>query len=282
VNTAVRIADGFIYKCYECCGYFLFPPQIVEYTDSVYTKNRKIEWESKVEIAKEMAPKIVKYATTYLGRPVQSILEIGCGSAFMGAGFTLAGYDYVGIDIDAESIDVAKKHGINVYCVGMENFPSPGRSFSSTLNKKYDLIISSHVFEHLSDPSKSFSNLGAICGGIVIIIVPNAHGLIARLKAHKVFRSIVKLIHGIDREIAYTIDGNWHNVAYTKQTLAYLCARAGIEVEKIELTSINDPVFGFVQPNKKLLYRLASSCEALLQMDATILLIGRNKAANGC
>ena len=79
----------------------------------------------------------------------------------------------------------------------------------------------------------------------------------------------------LKREVAYSIDGSWHNIAYTKQTLEYVRARADIEVIALELLSVNDPIFGFAQRNSTLRYRLASSVAALLKMESGILLTGR-------
>ncbi len=272
INTGRHIADGFIHKCEECLGYFLFPPKVVEYTDSGWSSSRETGWQRDVQIATELAPKIVERLETHLGRPIRSVLEIGCGCAFMGIGFNYIGCDYTGIDVDAKSIEFAKNKGINAHCTMMEDIQNAPSKFVHN----YDLIISSNVFEHLDDPSKAFSNLRLISNnGIVVIIVPNAEGLFSRLKSNKVCSKIIQLILGNNRDIAYSIDGYWHNLAYTRKTLEYLCGKAGIEVISTELMSINHPVFGFVQPNKTLLYRLASSIATLLKMDSEIILVSR-------
>jgi hypothetical protein len=92
-----------------------------------------------------------------------------------------------------------------------------------------------------------------------------------------VISKLIQRITGTDRKIAYSIDGYWHNISYSKETLRYLCDITGIDVIKIESIGNNDPVFGFVQPNTTLLYRLASSFAALLKMDSQLLLIGKLK-----
>ncbi len=271
VNTRVRIADALIYKCKECSGYFLFPPKIVEYTDSGWTSRREADWQQDVQIAKDLAPRIIECTSAHLGRPVQKIIEIGCGSAFMGMGFTSLACRYTGIDVDAKSVEFAKSQGIDAHCIALEDI---GASTSPIVGK-YDLVLSSNVFEHLDDPSRAFANLRLICNGIVVIVVPNARGLYGILRSHKICSKAIQWVLGTKREIAYSIDGYWHNIAYTSQTLEYLCAKAGIEVTEIKPMSINDPVFGFVQPNRTLSYRLASAVAALLKMDSEIVLIGK-------
>lgn len=270
LNTKVRISDGLVHICKTCSGYFLFPPMEVEYTDSGWTKSRELKWEKDVEVAKEHARVIVDRIRDYLGRPVESVLEIGCGSAFMGVGFNSLGCDYTGIDVDAQSIEFAKKEGINACCL-----PAEEMCKSDQVNRKYDLILSSNVFEHLYAPHRVFQDLSKICGGIVVIIVPNPKGLFARLKSRKTFRKLTRLILRNDEELAYSIDGRWHNIAYSKETLRYLCEQTGLEPLKLATMGINDRVFGFVQRNQSLLYRTVSGIASLLGMDSELILIAK-------
>ncbi|MCD4816888.1 MAG: methyltransferase domain-containing protein [Methanosarcinales archaeon] len=223
-------------------------------------------------LLRNLAPKIAKYLESHLEQPVQSVLEIGCGSGYMGIGFQSIGCDYTGIDVDAKSIEFAKSKGINAHCTKIEDI----QNSHSNVVKNYDLVISSNVFEHLDDPSKAFANLKFISrNGIIVIIVPNANGLFGRLKANKVLSKISQLIQGNNRDIAYSIDGYWHNLAYTKNTLEHLCVKEGIDIASLDFMSINNPIFGFVQPNRTLLYRIASSVAKILKMDSEIILIGR-------
>jgi len=274
-NKGVHIAGGDIYKCKECSGYYLSPPKRVEYTNSEWTSRREKEWQTDIRIAERFAPKILKYTSAQLGRPVRRVLEIGCGTAYMGKGFSSLGCEYTGIDVDATSIELAKSKGIEAHCMAIEEICDA----SSTIRSGYDLIISSNVFEHLDDPSKAFSNLRHISNGIIVVIVPNAQGLFTVLRANRGCSKMIRMTLGSEREVAYSIDGYWHNISYTKQTLNYLCAKAGIEVLALDLISINDPVFGFVQPNPTFLYRMASAVAAIVKMESEIILVGRLKSA---
>ena len=269
VNKTTCIAGGIIYKCIECSGYFLFPPKYVQYDDSSWTSLREKQWENDILIADKIVPKILQYTASYLGRPIHSVFEIGCGSGFMGQAFIAHGCDYTGIDVDATSISYAKDKGINAHCVALEELCKAPH----LLADQYDLIISSNVFEHLNSPKEAFSNLKLINNGIIVIIVPNAEGLSAILKANKLFSKLIQFIMHNNRDIAYSIDGYWHNISYTKETLEYLCAKADINIIKNEPIGINDPVFGFVQPNMTLLYRMYSWIASLLKKDSEIILI---------
>ena len=276
LNTGVRIAGGFVNICKTCSGYFLWPPVTAECTDSGWIELRESKWEEDVRIAHRCAPAIVERIKGYLGRPVKSVLEIGCSSAFMGIGFTSLGCDYTGIDVDAQSIEFARKKGIDAHCIPVEEICK-----CDQLNRKYDLIFSSNVFEHLSDPYAAFGALGAICGGVIVIIVPNARGLFARLKSSKSIRKVIRLITRGNTELAYSIDGRWHDMAYCKETLRYLCEQTGLEPLRLSSMGINDPTFGFVQHNQSLLYRFAAGFASLLGMASELILIAGPASSQG-
>src|SRR5262249_11168596 len=134
--------------------------------------------------------------------------------------------------------------------------------------RRFDLVLTSNVMEHVDDPVAAFAALRAVTGGVAAIVVPNPEGLIPRLKANRVFRRALQLYLGRRRqETAHTIDGVWHNIAYGKRTLAHLCRRVGFEVIELHSNRIDDPVFGFVQPpNDSRLYRAVAGLAERLDM----------------
>lgn len=271
LNTGVNIADGFINKCRTCYGYFLFPPKPVNYTASGWTEFREARWQEDIRIAQTLAPRIIGCIGKFLHRPIKNVLEIGCGSGFMGVGFRSAGCNYVGIDVDSAAIEFARAKDINAHCTDLQDAIR-----HPAIHQSFDLIISSNVFEHFTDPLKEFQNLRTIMhNAIIVIIVPNATGLFAVLKSNKLLASMSRYVLNSDRNIVYSIDGYWHNISYSRKTLLQLANMANIEVINVGAISNNDSVFGFVQPNTKLLYRLASSFAAMLDMDSQLLLIGK-------
>ncbi|MDG3547086.1 class I SAM-dependent methyltransferase [Methanobacterium formicicum] len=269
-NTRTQLSQGYIYLCEACHGYFLFPKRKITYSNSGWSESRKLKWDNDIRIANEFAPLIKEYIESSWDQPLKTVLEVGCSTAYMGIGFSNVGCGYTGIDVDVESIEFAKKNGIDVYCTSFEEIEKIDLPYH-----KYDLIISSNVFEHLDDPSQGFHNLKLLMGGFVVIIVPNAKGLFHRLSSIKIFNKLMRLISGDKRDMVYSIDGYWHNIAYTQDTLEYLCSNVGLEIIEISPISINDPVFGFVQPNKSLFYRIISQIASLLSMDSEIILIAK-------
>lgn len=268
--TNVEIGPGEIYDCACCQGKALLPPGEIEYTNSGWTELRVKRWQDDIDRAKAYAPRILKHAGRMLARPVSHVLEVGCGSGFMGVGFSAAGVGYTGTEIDEASIDWAASQGIDTHCVAAENLDvwADGKSF--------DLVISSNVYEHVASPHEAFRALGNLNAGLIAVIVPNAMGLIANLKSYRAVRHLATAITP-NRATAWSIDGRWHNIGYSAQTLRFMAARSGLTVEHLETTAINDPIWGYVQPNKSLRYRLAESIESLAGRRTALLMLARPK-----
>ncbi len=273
-NTGVAITGSLIYICKKCSGYFLFPKVNVDYSDSGWTEKRLESWDKDIRRGRRFAQAISARIHEQWGCRIRNVLEIGCGSAFMGKGFESLGCSYTGIEVDTASVAFAQKEGLEVYCTPAEKIDD-----SPISDRKYDLVLSSNVFEHLENPYKAFQNLRVLASGLIIIIVPNAEGLFHRMKARRSFRKLIQWYQGNRREIAYSIDGFWHNIAYSAKTLEYLAEKASLELLDIEVIGINDRTFGFVQPNRKFLYRVASGFAALFGMDSEIMLVARAESA---
>jgi len=269
-KTEVAIAGGCIYICRACSGYFLFSKAAIDYNAYGWTERRQEHWDEDWRRGCKFAQAISKRLHEQWGYSIRSGLEIGCGSGFMGKGFESIGCSYTGIDVDAESIAFAQEKGLEVYRLLAEQLDS-----STIADRRYDLILSSNVFEHVEDPVKTFQNVRALAKGIIVIIVPNANGLFQRLKANRFLLRLAQSVQKNTREIAYSIDGYWHNIAYSTRTLEHLAEMSSLEVIDIETIGTNDKTFGLVQPNPSFLYRMASGFAAMLGMDSGIILVAR-------
>jgi SAM-dependent methyltransferase len=266
----VRIASGLIYICNSCEGYFLYPPQQVEYTDSPWTDRRRDNWDGDVSRGRPFANAIRNAASALLSRNVETVLEIGCGSAFMGIPFQEVGCAYTGLDVDNSSVELARAKGLDVHCIAGEDLHR-----SPLGQRSYDLVLSSNTLEHVQDPVMVFENIRKVVNGLAVIIVPNAEGLLPRMKANQAFLKLVQGYWRHNRVIAYTIDGYWHNIAYSRNTLTHLCKQSGLAVRELRSISINDATFGFVQPNNSPVYRGLSWITRRLDVESQLILIAQ-------
>lgn len=270
-NTFTRkctIDEREVFKCKQCEGYFIYPVKDISYIGSHWTEKREDYWNDDVSIAKLYARRIIDFLNKTYSINVQNILELGCGSGFMGIGFQSLGVCYRGIDVDRESIGFAQKKGLDVLECSVENFHA-----SSYSKKQYDLIISSNTFEHVNDPYKAFQILAEHTKKCAVIIVPNPEGLLPRLKKNAMYRFLLsKMIHDASKMI-YTIDGKWHNIAYTKKTIQYFCFLFDLKIKNIRSISVNDYIFGFVQPNPSFIYSGVSKIMDVFDCNSQVLSI---------
>ena len=262
-STKVALAGGKIYKCKECNGYFLFPKVHVNYNGA--TRFRNTHWEKDIQLVNRYIPRIFRFFEKQMNRPLRSVLEIGSSSGFLGAGFINAGCQYVGIDVDKKAVSFGRSKGLELY-----NFPVEKIKDSPIYGYNYDLVISFNVYEHVNDPLEAFKAISPFIGGLLIIIVPNALGLSARMKYFRWYRNLVNWIWGGARTMVYSIDGFWHNIGYTKKTLKYLANQAKLNILLVRGITNNDKTFGFVERCDNPIFRIFARISFFLGMSNCI------------
>lgn len=94
-----------------------------------------------------------------------TILDYGCGMGGMLIPFAIRGYKTYGIDYGEDFIEIGKNIGFNELYIG-------GIDELINNNKKFDLIILSHIIEHIPD-------LDVFLNKIKLIMNPGAHIFIA-------------------------------------------------------------------------------------------------------
>lgn len=105
--------------------------------------------------------------------PPAKILDIGCGNGNLSMVLGSLGYEVKGIDVDATSIDTAKKN--NTF-TNVSFDVADANKF--TMNDEFDLIVCTEVLEHLTVPDELVQSAYRILkpGGTMIITVPNGFG----------------------------------------------------------------------------------------------------------
>ncbi len=105
--------------------------------------------------------------------PTKKVLEIGCGNGNVSYGIASMGYQTLGIDIDAKSIEKASQNSpfdnLRFKAIAAEEMKDEGM---------FDAIVCTEVLEHLQDPTVvikyAFDHLKD--EGVFVSTVPNGYG----------------------------------------------------------------------------------------------------------
>ena len=110
-------------------------------------------------------------------KPPGLMLDIGCSFGESMMFFEKKGWKTIGIDICETSVNWAKDQGLNCIFTSIEKY---------TPDKKFDIILMSHVLEHIGDPVAALKRIKKWLkpGGIIHIRVPNIE---SRLLNNKIF-----------------------------------------------------------------------------------------------
>jgi methionine biosynthesis protein MetW len=162
------------------------------------------------------------YVIGLVPKEAQYILDIGCGAGDNGEILKEMGYTVDGITISEEEKSVAQKIMRNVYVYNVE------QGLPAAISGKYDVIILSHVLEHICYPQQLLKDIHGILnpGGALIIALPNL--------MH--FRSRWQLIKGNFNYQEYGIWDYTHFRWYTYRTGKKLLEDAGFQVKQSEVS----------------------------------------------
>ncbi len=132
-----------------------------------------------------------------------SLLEIGCGNGSFLEKVRHAVAHVEGIEINAKAIATCKARGLNVSATGLDQ-----------LGKKYDMIVSFEVFEHLNgiDFFLNHSLERLASGGCLLIAVPNPNGY---------FKEMDTVLLDLPPH---------HNLGFSRKTFDFIAAKHDLEV----------------------------------------------------
>ena len=150
------------------------------------------------------------------------ILDIGCGAGDTGEILTGQGYTVDGITLSEEEKQVAGKVLRNVYVHNVE------QGLPNELREQYDVIILSHVLEHICYPQRLLNDIRSRLtpNGILIIALPNL--------MH--FNSRFKLTMGNFRYQEYGIWDYTHFRWYTFRSAQEMLKENNYVVEKADVS----------------------------------------------
>lgn len=174
------------------------------------------------------------HARNYIFKPVlknlnperkKLILDVGCGNGWLVNELIEMGFNAYGIDASESGIRIANNinHGrFFLHDVNIEELPS------ELCNKKFEVIISTEVIEHLYNPKKYIQFCKSIllnCGGGKLIITTPYHGYLKNL--------LMALVDKMDYHYSPLWIGG-HIKFWSKSTLIKLLTKEGFEVENFE------------------------------------------------
>ncbi len=96
------------------------------------------------------------------------VLDFGCGRGELLAQLKAQGYQTYGVDMDEHCVKLSEPFG-NVYQGNLKDLP---QLFEERF---FDVVISSHVLEHLPSPGPALTELWRLCKQGVLIAVPNPY-----------------------------------------------------------------------------------------------------------
>jgi 2-polyprenyl-3-methyl-5-hydroxy-6-metoxy-1,4-benzoquinol methylase len=141
-----------------------------------------------------------------------SLLEIGCSKGYFIQAAAEKGWQATGVDISDSAVEYCKSVNLEAYKIDIADLPS--------LNKKFDVIVLKHVFEHLSDP------VGALK---VFMEILNDNGLIFLDIPHASYYK-AKLLKDKSKYYNIKYGGAQHYYYYTPETMEQLFKKMGFKV----------------------------------------------------
>lgn len=104
-----------------------------------------------------------------LMRQPSDVCDIGCGSGWLAGQLARLGHRIMGVEVDRNAIQLAKASGVEIHEGSIEDLPE------AVANRQFDLVIMSHVLEHVLEPVRAVETVKGLLrsGGRFVCVVPN-------------------------------------------------------------------------------------------------------------
>lgn len=119
----------------------------------------------------------IRLMRSFVGEGTTRLLDYGCSWGYNTWRFQQAGFQASGVEVSRPRCDYGKRElGVDVH------YSADG------LSPEFEIFYSSHVFEHVPSPAKSFDEARRLLGtkgGLCIIITPNGCDAFRRKSPHR-------------------------------------------------------------------------------------------------
>lgn len=230
-------------------------------TDPNYHHAIDISYDDQLDLARKILPKRIKEYEKLLGRPLRSVIEVGCATGAYARAFDECGIAYIGIEIEDDIAEKARERtGLNI--IG-------GNFMDQKFDQEFDLFFCSQVLEHVPDPSAFIKHAISICGnGLLHIDVPNHDSLTANIR---------KIYHPTQYGF---IQPAYHMMAYNKSSLNNLLNRCGLDVIDCHAVSNDDPIWGQLVARASGVDKILYFAAAAINAGSVLMAIGKPNAMN--
>lgn len=154
--------------CAACGHYFTSPAPESAELDDIYTNKYSYDAHSLIDAEKRMRAR--NYAN-FIARleGANSALEVGCMHGLLLQELKRRGLKVAGVELDPEAVRYCRDHGLDVVQSSIEDHLEKA-------GNQHDIIIMSHVIEHIADPRKQLDGLRQRMadGGRLVLITPNS------------------------------------------------------------------------------------------------------------
>lgn len=158
-----------VLHCTNCGHFFTNPTFSKADLDDIYANKYSYDAHSLIESEKKMrAKKYADYIAALDG--VSSALEVGCMHGLLLTELQKNGLRVSGVELDKNAVEYCKKQGLDVTQSSIE------QHLSKAGKRHDDVIIMSHVIEHIANPKAQLVELRKRManGGRLVLITPNS------------------------------------------------------------------------------------------------------------
>jgi SAM-dependent methyltransferase len=157
-----------VMRCANCQHFFTWPAPTTPELDDIYNNRYSYDAHSLIEREKVMRAK--NYARFIASMPdVSSAMEVGCMHGLLLTELEKHNIKASGVELDPQAVEHCRQKGLDVVQSSIEEHLQQA-------GNRHDVIIMSHVIEHIAKPQEQLASLHERMSknGRLVLITPNS------------------------------------------------------------------------------------------------------------